>query len=78
MLQNGVIQHNFYKYGVILHACVLERRKDVIQAAQVVFPKVFLWGGKSGEIWFLPVMCPSHFCRVKVLSPPSQSRVMVI
>jgi len=26
-----VIQHNFYKNGVILHACVHGRRKDFIQ-----------------------------------------------
>jgi len=31
VLPDGVIQHNFYKNGVILHACVHGHRKDLFQ-----------------------------------------------
>jgi len=35
---------------------------------------------KVNLVWgtYLPVMCPSHFCRVRVTSPSRQSRVRFI
>jgi len=56
LLPGGVIQHNFYKNGVIWHACVHGRRKDFIQGGTSRFFQKFLQrGAKSGEICFLPL-----------------------
>jgi len=56
VLQDSVIQHNFSQKGVILHACMHGRRKEVFQGGPLVdFSKRFSTGAKSCEICFLPL-----------------------
>ena len=56
VLPDGVIQHIFYIYGVILNACVHGRRKLFIQGSTSGFFQKFSLGGiKSGEFCFLPL-----------------------
>jgi len=63
VLPDGVIQHNFYTNGVILHACVHGRRKDFFQGGTIGFFQKFLYGGQSGEICFYhPKLDNSLFC----------------
>jgi len=53
VLPDGVIQHNFYRNGIILHACVHGRRKDFFQEGAIgFFPKVFLGGLKVAKFVF--------------------------
>jgi len=50
------MQHNFSQNGVILHACVHGRRKELFLGASLVdFSKSFPLGVKRGEICFLPL-----------------------
>jgi len=49
-----MVKHNiiFYKIGVILHACVHERRKDFSRGALLDFSKRFSREAMNGEIFF--------------------------
>jgi len=50
-----LLQHNFSKNGVILHACVHGHRKEFFQGALVKFFQQYFRRGTSGEICFLPL-----------------------
>jgi len=81
VLPGDVIQHNFIKNGVILHACYVHgHRRGFFQGeALVYFSKSFSRGAKSGEIWFLLLENKKtpFFAEIFKFLPPSDTHACV-